>query len=168
MPEMDGLAAARSIKAASPRTSVIMMTMHENPEYLLEAFRAGAAGYLLKDLTRAELLATIRQVLLGGAILNGDTAVRILQRLAAEGPKSIALVSAPAEALAPLTQRELGVLKLLAEGRTNREIGQALFLSAGTVKIHVEHILAKLGVSDRTQAAVRAVELGLVQRGSMR
>jgi DNA-binding NarL/FixJ family response regulator len=163
MPEMDGLSAARAIKAACPATSVVMLTMHEDPDYLLDAFRAGAAGYLLKDVSRRDLLVAIRQVLSGTAILNGETAVRILQRLASEAAAPPSVPARPAVTTTPLTPRETEILRLVVQGKTNREIGAMLYLSPGTIKIHVEHILDKLDVSDRTQAAVRAVELGLLR-----
>jgi DNA-binding NarL/FixJ family response regulator len=156
MPEMDGLATTRAIKQECPTTSVIIVTMHENPEYMLEALKAGAAGYVLKDATRSELISAIRYVLRGESILNGELATRLLRRLAAETPRD------PWRPPERLTPRELDVLRLLVQGQTNREIGANLTISVGTVKIHVEHIIAKLGVSDRTQAAVRAVELGLL------
>jgi DNA-binding NarL/FixJ family response regulator len=156
MPELDGLAATRIIKAESPRTAVVMVTMHENPEYLLEALRAGAAGYVLKDATHEEVLRTIRRVVDGEALLTPEIASRLLVRLVRE--KAAAPVPQPA---VPLTQRELVVLRLVAQGWTNREIAAELQLSPGTVKVHVERILNKLGVSHRTQAAVRAVEMGI-------
>jgi DNA-binding NarL/FixJ family response regulator len=157
MPEMDGLAATRAIKHECPKTSVLIVTTHEHQDYLLAALKAGAAGYMLKDTTRHELLTAIWQVLRGESILNGELAARALQRLASEtghydGP--------PPERLTP---REHEVLRLIAKGQTNREIAVHLSLSVGTVKIHVEHIIGKLGVSDRTQAAVRAVESGLLR-----
>jgi DNA-binding NarL/FixJ family response regulator len=155
MPEMDGMAATRAIKAARPSVCVIIVSMHESAEYLLEALRAGAAGYLLKEATRREMITTVRQVLRGETILNGDMAVRALQRLARDVP------SMPEPLLQPLTPRESEVLQHIAKGETNREIATALTIAPGTVKIHVERIIAKLGVSDRTQAAVRAIELGL-------
>jgi DNA-binding NarL/FixJ family response regulator len=157
MPEMDGLAATRAIKQECPETSVLIITTHESPDYLLAALKAGAAGYLLKDVTRQELLGTIRRILRGEAILSGELAARALQQL---------LVQQPAAGEPPperLTRRERDVLALVVEGQTNREIAARLSLSVGTVKIHVEHIIAKLGVSDRTQAAVRAVERGLLR-----
>jgi DNA-binding NarL/FixJ family response regulator len=155
MPELDGLAATRAVKQESPGTCVIIVTMHENPEYLLEAFKAGAAGYLLKDATRAEVVGTIWQALDGDALLNPGLATRLLQRLATETPRA----KAPQ---VPLTPRESEVLQLLTQGRTNRQIAGELVIAPGTAKLYVERILGKLGVSDRTQAAVRAVELGLV------
>ena len=154
MPEMDGLAATRAIKDECPQVRVIVVTMHENPDYLLEALKAGAAGYVLKDATQREVVGAVRQVLRGESLLNAEVATRLLRRLAEETAR-------PHEApLAQLTPREVEVLRLLAQGLTNREIAARLIVSVGTVKVHVERILAKLGVSDRTQAAVRAVTLG--------
>ncbi len=157
MPDMDGLATCRSIKQEVPATNVILVTMHENPHYLLEALRAGASAYVLKDVTQRELLATIRRVLRGESVLDPDIVVRVLGHMTVETPLQANL---PAVQLSP---REREVLQLLAQGQTNREIARTLTVSASTIKIHVEHILAKLGVSDRTQAAVRAIELGLLQ-----
>jgi len=157
MPEMDGLAATRSIKQQCPKTSVLIVTTHEHYDYLLAALKAGAAGYMLKDISRSELLTAVRRVLRGESILNGELATRALQRLASE---TVPYEGPPPERLTP---REREVLHLIAEGKTNREIAAQLSLSVGTVKIHVEHIIGKMGVSDRTQAAVRAVECGLLR-----
>jgi DNA-binding NarL/FixJ family response regulator len=156
MPGPNGIATTRAIKDAHPTTSVVIVTMYDNPEYLLEALKAGAAGYVLKDSTRSELLTTLKRVLNGDSILDGELAARLLRRLASETPRETA------QAAQQLTLREREVLRLLAQGQTNREIAGALVVSVGTVKVHVEHIIAKLGVSDRTQAAVRAVALGLL------
>jgi len=157
MPEMDGLTATRMIRQVSPETRVLIVTNVENTDSLLAALKAGAAGYLLKDVTRHDLLTTIRRVLRGEAVLGGEIATRALQRITSPqtGP----------DGLAPerLTPRERDVLILVAEGQTNRQIAERLSLSIGTVKIHVEHIIAKLGVSDRTQAAVHAVEWKLLR-----
>jgi DNA-binding NarL/FixJ family response regulator len=157
MPEMDGLAATRMIRQVSPGTRVLIVTTHEVPDYLLVALKAGAAGYLLKDITRHDLLATIRRVLRGESVLSGEIATRTLQQITSQ--------QAPPGGmrLERLTPRERDVLKLVVEGQTNRQIAGQLSLSIGTVKIHVEHIIAKLGVSDRTQAAVHAVEWKLLQ-----
>jgi DNA-binding NarL/FixJ family response regulator len=160
MPDMDGLSATRAIKAECPGTSVLIVTMHADPDYLFEALKAGAAGYILKDTTRAELTQAVRRILGGETLLEPDLAVRLLRRLATETPHSVA---APIESL---TERELEVLRLIARGKTNPEIAQALFVSVATVKVQVERIIGKLGVSDRTQAAVRGVELGLVAGAS--
>jgi DNA-binding NarL/FixJ family response regulator len=156
MPGPNGIAITRTLKEEHPTTSVIIFTMYDNPEYLLEALKAGAAGYVLKDSTRQELLTTIRRVLHGDSILDSELAGRLLRRLADESPRETA------QAAQQLTMREREVLRLLAQGQTNREIASVLVVSVGTVKVHVEHIIAKLGVSDRTQAAVRAVTLGLL------
>lgn len=156
MPQLDGLAACRAIKRSNPTTSVILITMHENPEYLLEALKAGAAGYILKDITQRELLNAVRRVLQGESILDSETVVRVLDHFAPNLPP------AQESSQVRLTPREIEVLQLLAQGQTNREIASKLTVSVSTVKIHVEHILEKLSVSDRTQAAVRAIELGLI------
>ena len=157
MPDMDGLAATRAIKAELPRTSILIVTLSEDPDYLLEALRVGAAGYVLKDASRREVVDAIRKVVKGESPLDPKLAAQLIRRLAKQTPSQI---QAPAKHGDALTQRELDVLRLIAEGKTNAEIAQSLFVSAGTVKVHVERIIDKLGVSDRTQAAVRAVELG--------
>jgi len=156
MPEMDGLATCRSIKQECPGTSVILITVYEKSEYLIEALKAGAAGFVLKDITQPELITSIRRVLRRESLLNSEVVVRLLGHLDGEASSR--------EELLPkqLSEREYEVLRLLAQGKTNPEIAQQLTISVGTVKIHVEHILAKLCVSDRTQAAVRAIELGLL------
>jgi DNA-binding NarL/FixJ family response regulator len=161
MPEMDGLTTCRAIKQECAATSVILITMHANTDYLFEALKAGAAGYVLKDLSQRELITTVQKVLHGESILNQELMARLLQRLASETPTQEDLP------LGRLSPREREVLQLLTKGQTNREIARKLTVSVSTVKIHVEHILAKLGVSDRTQAAVRAVEMGLVSTTSM-
>src|SRR5436305_6871970 len=166
MPEMDGMAACRSIKQECPATSVILITVHENPEYLLEALKAGTAGYIFKDTTQPELLAAVRRVLRGESILNKELVVRVLRHFAAQTSSQEEF---PSEQVSPpeqLSPREREVLELLTQGQTNRKIAQHLTVSVSTVKNHVEHILAKLGVSDRTQAAVRAIELGLLHTAS--
>ncbi len=157
MPDLDGLATCRGIKQEFPLTSVILITMHETPQYLLEALKSGASGYVLKDITQRELLTTVRRVLRGESVLNPEIVVRALDRLASKMPDQLEL--SPIQ----LSPREHQVLDLLAQGQTNREIARALTVSVSTVKIHVEHILAKLCVCDRTQAAVRAIELGLLR-----
>ena len=159
MPEMDGLTTCRAIKQECPATSVILVTIHTNPEYLLEALKAGAAGYVLKDVSQRELITAVQKVLQGESILDQELMARLLQRLANETP-------ARKELLPELTPRELEVLELLTKGQTNREVAHNLTVSVSTVKIHVEHILDKLGVSDRTQAAVRAIEMGLFRSTS--
>ena len=156
MPDMDGLMATRAIKEELPRTSILIVTLSEDPDYLLEALRVGAAGFVLKDASRREVVAAVRQVLSGESPLDPKLAAQLIRRLAGQTPPK----EQPARHGDNLTQRELEVLRLVAEGKTNHDIAQTLFVSVGTVKVHVERIIDKLGVSDRTQAAVRAVELG--------
>jgi DNA-binding NarL/FixJ family response regulator len=154
MPDMDGLSVTRAIKHESPRTSVILFTMYENADYLVEALKAGAAGYLLKGASKWEIVSTVRNVLAGESVLHPELVLQLLRGLSGATPES---------AIAqPLTRRERDVLVLIALGQTNREIADTLTLTVGTVKTHVEHLISKLEVSDRTQAAVRAIELGLV------
>ena len=160
MPGMDGLSTCRAIKKECPATSVILVTMHANPEYLFEALKAGAAGYVLKDVSQHELISAVQGVLRGESILNQELVASLLQRLAKETQSREDLPSGR------LTPREREVLQLLTKGQTNREIAHKLTVSVSTVKIHVEHILAKLEVSDRTQAAVRAIEMGLLRTTS--
>ena len=157
MPDLDGIAATRAIKQQCPRTSVIMVTIYENPDYLYQALKAGAAGYLLKDATKQQVVQAMRQVLQGESPLPPGLATQLLQRLLTEGSQR-----SQEQLVEPLTGREEEVLRLLAEGLTNPEIAYQLQLSLATVKVHVGHIIAKLGVSDRTQAVVRAIHLGLL------
>ncbi len=171
MPRMDGLQATHAIKQELPETSILIVTMHEDPDYLYEALKAGAAGYVLKESARSEVLTAIRQVLDGESPLSSRLAAQLLRRLVGEKKKPAEkgegepplLQKHPAPPPEGLTPREVEVLKLLVQGKTNPEIAQSLVVSSGTVKVHVHRIIGKLGVSDRTQAAVRAIELGLVR-----
>jgi DNA-binding NarL/FixJ family response regulator len=170
MPRSDGLEATRAIKEEMPEVSVVMVTMHENPDYLLEAIRAGAAGYILKDAAGGRLVGAVRRTLNGESPLAQELAMQLLMRMANETqdeglPEGLPSPKANKHRVSMpggITRREVEVLRLIGRGRTNPEIAQELEISRGTVKIHVQHIIAKLGVSDRTQAAVRAIELGLL------
>ncbi|HEX9266963.1 MAG TPA: response regulator transcription factor [Candidatus Limnocylindria bacterium] len=155
MPDMDGLEATRRIKEERSRTAVIMVTMHDNPAYLREAVRAGAAGYLLKDVSKDDLIDAIRQVATGGAFIESQMLKGMLSEMKPG--------SATPSAARNLTKREREILALVAEGLSNREIADKLVLSPETVKSHVAAILEKLNVSDRTQAAIYAVRNGLVE-----
>lgn len=157
MPGMDGLATARALKLAHPRIQVLMVSLHANPEYVLEAFQAGAAGYVFKHASRSELVEAIHRAGRGESLLTQALFIQTLEQL------GTIPALAPATLADRLTPRELEVLRLLAQGRTNRQIGQCLGISPGTAKNHVERILTKLGVSDRTQAAARAAEWGLLR-----
>jgi DNA-binding NarL/FixJ family response regulator len=182
MPEIDGIAATRAIKRELPHTIVLILTGLAEPDYLLKALKAGAAGYVLKYTISEEMLDAIRKALSGESPLDEELVARSLRQLAdemheEEKPADLALgprrspeetpVGAPDEhpeahlLLGLLTPREAEVLRLMARGHTNREIAQELSIALSTVKNHVHTIIAKLEVSDRTQAAVRGVELGL-------
>ena len=164
MPEMDGLAATKEVKQRYPETSVMMLTMHENPDYLLEALKAGAAGYVLKDAPQQEIIEAVRRVRNGESPMDPELAARLLRRLTSEGEmqSETRVPQAAAYETESLTPRELEVLGLMKLGRTNREIAEDLVISLGTAKNHVEHIMGKLNVSDRTQAVVKALKLGIL------
>jgi len=164
MPEMDGLTATRAIKQRYPEVSVLVLTMHEKQDYLFEAIRAGAAGYVLKDAPERELVTAVRKVLGGETTLNRNLATQLLRRLAEEARESSVDLPSPKRTRLPqpLTPRELEILEQVARGKSNPEIAEILVVSLGTVKRHVENIIAKLEISDRTQAVVRALELGLI------
>jgi len=166
MPKVDGLAATRAIKSEDPDTIVLMLTAYGSPDYLREAVRAGASGYVVKDVTKHDLVRNVRGVLSGEHPLHQKLAMQLLQRLTGERVQETEVPPESVNQTEPrpdvLTRRELEVLRLLAQGQTNRQISQNLIVSAATVKVHVEHILEKLEVSDRTQAAVWASENGLL------
>jgi DNA-binding NarL/FixJ family response regulator len=166
MPEMDGITATSRIKEELPGVSVLMVTMHENPDYLLEALNAGAAGYVLKDAPADRLISAVHRTLNGESPLNQELATLLLRRLADEKqhkpePTPETDDKPPINSLTP---RETEVLTLLTTGQTNQQIADSLNISKGTAKVHVERIIRKLDVSDRTQAAVRAIELGFAAR----
>ena len=164
MPEMDGTEATRRIKAEYPDVSVLVVTANPSPDYMLDAVRAGAAGYLLKTAARDDIFAAIRRVLRNEFPLDQDLTAHLIQRLAREASPQEPTVAGASRTESPdvLTARETEVLRLLAAGKTNRYIAGEMHLSLSTVKRHVERIIAKLGVSDRTQAAVQAAERGLL------
>ena len=163
MPEMDGLAATREIKQRYPEVCIMMVTMHENPDYLLEALKAGAAGYVLKDAPRREVISAVRRVREGESALDPELASKLLRRLAVGGGGKGGAHPANGSLADSLTPRELEVLRLMQLGRTNRQVAEELYISSGTAKRHVENIIAKLEVSDRTQAVVKALELGILE-----
>jgi DNA-binding NarL/FixJ family response regulator len=152
LPEIDGVAALRAIRAADAAAKVIIFTAFDTDERILGAVQAGAQGYMLKGAPREELFQAIRVVHDGGSLLQPVVAARLLRQVSG-GP------SLPE----PLTERELEVLGLLAKGRQNKEIANELFISERTVKFHVSAILAKLGVGNRTEAVSKAAQLGLVE-----
>ena len=154
MPESDGIACLGRIRAELPDLPVLMFSAYDNPTYVARAVALGAAGYLVKTATKEELLSAIRTTAAGESIWTREELRRVT------GALSTPRVAVDLEV--PLTRRESEVLKQLALGLSNKEIAQALSISYETVKEHVQHILRKVGVSDRTQAAVWAVRKGLV------
>jgi DNA-binding NarL/FixJ family response regulator len=158
MPNMDGLAAMRALKRSSPMTRVLILSVHEDVDKMLEAVTAGAAGYMLKTADEAQIRSAIRQALAGDMPVD-QRMLRVALRRGAPGRVAPQPSAAPPDLLTP---REQEVLTLLVRGHTNPEIARELIITMHTVKVHVEHILAKLGVSDRTQAAVRAIDIGYV------
>jgi DNA-binding NarL/FixJ family response regulator len=160
MPVLDGVRATRLLKEAQPQCRVIVLTTFDDDEYIFDALRTGAAGYLLKDVASGRLVEAIRATARGESILEPSVAAKVI----AEFTRVSSLVpSAQMEQLVePLSERELEILALIARGSSNKEIAGQLFIAEGTVKNHVTHILGKLGVRDRTQAALKARELGLL------
>jgi DNA-binding NarL/FixJ family response regulator len=161
MPELDGLEATRRLLASPDPPRVLVLTTFDADEYVYEAMKAGASGFLLKDVRPEQLAEAVRTVNEGESLL----APRITRRLVEQFVSRPAPGQVPAQ-LAELTERELEVLKLIATGLSNGEIAKELFLGEATVKTHVTRILAKLGVRDRVQAVVLAYESGLVQPGA--
>jgi DNA-binding NarL/FixJ family response regulator len=162
MPVMDGIEATRRLRAAGlHRLAVLILTTFDLDEYVYEALRAGASGFLLKDVPRSTLIQGVRTVATGEALLAPTITRRLIERFVSQPPPTRAR---PRE-LDELTDREQDVLLRLARGRSNSEIARELFLSEATVKTHVAHILRKLGLRDRVHAVVYAYEAGLVSPG---
>jgi DNA-binding NarL/FixJ family response regulator len=158
MPGLDGVEATWRLHERWPDARIIILTTFDDDEYIFEGLRAGAQGYLLKDVSGQELAEAVRTVAAGGALIEPSVARRVLAEFARLAPPARPPEAGLAE---ELSEREREVLELLAQGHTNREIARRLSLAEGTVKNYVTNILQKLGVRDRTQAAVRARELGL-------
>ncbi len=156
MPILDGVAATRQLQVELPQARVIVLTTFDDDEYVFEGLRAGAIGYLLKDAPSQKLVEAIQSAARGESFLQPSIATKVIAEFARHGQP-------PAQPLAePLTAREIDILRLLTEGLSNREIAEKLFLTEGTVKNHITNILGKLGVRDRTQAALKAKELRLI------
>ncbi len=147
MPEMGGVDAIRTLRAAHPHARFVVLTTFDGDEDIYRALEAGARAYLLKDAPREELLDAIRTVHAGGKRIPSEVAAKLTERMFSQ----------------ELTARELEVLKLIVVGKSNKEIGEVLFITEGTVKVHVNAILGKLGVNDRTQAVTTALKRGLVK-----
>jgi DNA-binding NarL/FixJ family response regulator len=161
MPRMDGFEATREIKREFPSTIVLVLTAFEEPTNLFEALEAGASGYVLKHMSPQQIVGAIRRVLDGESALNQEVAMELLVRLIEE--KQEKKQAAPKPSLStPLSLREVEVLELLVRGQSNQQIASDLSISVSTVKNHVHNIITKLGVSDRVQAAILAIEHDLV------
>ena len=166
MPRLDGVAAVRRICAAGERPKVLMLTTFDLDEYAFAALKAGASGFLLKDVPPQELLFAIRAVHCGDSVVAPSTTRRLIDRFAPLLPAGTEQAAPAAAGLAELTDREREVLVQVAAGLSNAEIATRLFVSEATVKTHVGRILAKLGLRDRVQAVVFAYETGLVRARS--
>jgi len=173
MPQLDGLAATAQLTAAwherlpaDQQPKIIVLTTFDLDEYVMEAIRAGASGFLLKDAPPEEMLAAIRTVHQGDAVIAPSSTRRLLEHMVTALTPETAADPAAADAVATLTEREHEVLVLMARGRSNTEIASELFVAEATVKTHVGRILAKLGARDRVQAVVVAYEAGVVRPGT--
>jgi DNA-binding NarL/FixJ family response regulator len=159
MPVLDGIAATRRLRVEQPGVRVLALTTFDDDEDVFAALRAGALGYLLKDVSADRLVEAVQAAARGESVLQPSVAAKVVARFAQldDAPRT-----RPQPLVVPLSDRELDVLRLLADGRSNREIATALFLAEGTVKNHVTNVLGKLGARDRTQAALRARALDLL------
>jgi NarL family two-component system response regulator LiaR len=159
MPRMDGVEATRRVRDVSPRTQVVVLTSYHDDEYVFPALQAGALSYVLKDSRMEEVAEALRLAARGEALLHPRVASRVIRELTGRGSEEI-------NPYAELTDREMEVLKLIAEGLSNGEIAERLVISENTVKGYVSNILSKLHLNDRTQAAVYAWQKGIKRRGS--
>jgi DNA-binding NarL/FixJ family response regulator len=160
MPILNGIGATRRLKGSLPDCRIIVLTTFNDKETIFDALRAGAVGYLLKDVGSAQLAESIRVTVRGESILEPSVAAKVVQ----EFSRVSSLVGGISSEVLPepLSEREIELLRLIASGSNNKEIAEALFITEGTVKNHITHILGKLGVRDRTQAALKAKEIGLI------
>lgn len=156
LPGMNGIAATRAIRAQFPDVRVLALTTYDADEWVFDAIRSGAAGYLLKDVKREALIEAIRGTAAGQTYVDPHVAGKLFETVSQHAPAPEPL------AITPLTERERGVLRLLARGLTNADIAERLHLTEGTVRNYVSAVFAKLGVTDRTQAALLALRHGLV------
>jgi DNA-binding NarL/FixJ family response regulator len=161
MPRLDGIEATRRLAADREGIRVLILTTFGLDDYVYEALRAGASGFMLKDAPPEELLAAIEVVARGDALIAPAVTRSVIEEFVRRSPAA----SAPAPVLDGLTEREREVLELLARGLSNAEIAERLVVSAGTVKTHVAHVLGKLGLRDRVQAVILAYESGLIAPG---
>lgn len=162
MPVLNGVAATRQISESAPNSRVIVLTTFDDDDYIFDGLRAGAVGYLLKDVPSAKLVEAIRAAARGESFLQPSVAAKVVAEFSRmSGPAGKTAVPQQ-DLVEPLSERELEILGVLATGASNREIANQLYITEGTVKNHVTNILGKLGVRDRTQAALKAKEMGLI------
>jgi len=159
MPVMDGVTATQRLRASQPECHVIVLTTFDDDDLVFDGLRAGAVGYLLKDAPSEKLAEAIRAAARGESFLQPSVATKVVAEFARLTGRR---VSALQQLVEPLSRRENEILSLIATGASNREIAQRLFIAEGTVRNHVTNVLGKLGVRDRTQAALKAKEMGLV------
>jgi DNA-binding NarL/FixJ family response regulator len=162
MPELDGVAATRTLHERFPNVGVIILTTFDDDEYVFEGLKAGARGYLLKDVSSDELSAAIRSVARGEALIQPSIARKVVAEFSRLASRPMNAPHATVPLIEPLTERELEVLRELAHGRSNREIAERLVITEGTVKNHISNLLGKLEVRDRMQAVLKAQRLGLI------
>jgi NarL family two-component system response regulator LiaR len=155
MPIMNGVEATRQIRAKYPGVKILVLTTYDDDEWVFDAIQAGASGYLLKDTPRDEVIKAVKGTVSGKTYVDPSVAGKVLEQVSSHQTQPTTLITGK------LTEREIEVLRLIAKGLSNKDISGQLFLSEGTVRNHVSAILAKLGVSDRTQAAVIAIQHGL-------
>ncbi len=166
MPVLNGVAATRQITESAANSRVIVLTTFDDDEYVFDGLRAGAVGYLLKDVPSAKLVEAIRAAARGESFLQPSVAAKVVAEFSRMSDLETSAGSTTAvsqqDLVEPLSERELEILGVLATGASNREIANKLFITEGTVKNHVTNILGKLGVRDRTQAALKAKDMGLI------
>lgn len=158
MPGLDGVETTRRVKAISPRTHVVVLTSYHEDEHVFPALKAGAISYILKDIRMEKLVEALNRAAQGEATLHPRVAARVLQNMRGDNTDNLQVIS-------DLTERELDVLRLIANGLSNNQIAEQLVISENTVKGHVSNILSKLHLADRTQVAVFAWQKGIMQRG---
>ena len=162
MPEMDGVQATAEILKKNSGIGIIILTTFDDDEYIFEGLKAGARGYFLKDISSEEMAEAVRTVAAGGALIQPSITRKVLSEFSRLAANPVSGKSSQHKLEEPLTDREMDVLLVLAEGLSNKEISERLFITEGTVKNHVSNLIAKLNVRDRTQAIIKAQEFGLI------
>ena len=160
MPRMNGVEATRRIKLQQPQIGIVVLTMYQDEEYIFDLVKAGATGYMLKNSDSSEIVKAIRSTHQGESMIQPSVASKILNEFSHLSDRRTVKSPRPAQ---ELTKREIEIIRRIADGKTNKEVGNILNISEKTVKNHVRNIFQKLGVDDRTQAAIYAIKKGLIQ-----